>query len=79
MRIKNDPRSLLLFAEYVEAKTGRKWSIPDLQELRRRVYMCYDPTARRQPIKYDDWLCLASAGNGVFAVKLTENTHDQTT
>jgi len=57
LRIKNDKEFLVKFGNHVSKKTGRKWGIDDLCELKRRLFLALE-THERKPIQYEDWLKL---------------------
>jgi hypothetical protein len=57
LKIKNDRDFLVKFGEHVTSRTGKKWGVDDLLELKRRLFMALE-THGRQPIRYEDWLRL---------------------
>jgi len=61
MVMKNDRDFLAKFAEYLKAKTGRKWSLDDAQRMRERLFDRFEQKHTRQPIRYEDWLRLLFA------------------
>lgn len=57
MAIRNDRDFLAKFADYLKAKTGRKWTLEDVQRIQERLFARFENHSR-QTIRYEDWLRL---------------------